>query len=131
MGPIVLLALSIFGVDAKAANRSTHCNPPSLCQAYWTGAEYVEKGGIAGSCVAMSASGCSNPFSYGSTEDCMRAHGLSDGPTCKAFWVGWEFNAREGRCQRVTASGCRNPFRFHSEQQCVRFHPELTCLGEK
>lgn len=128
MGPIVLLALSLFGPDARAA---THCNPPSLCQAFWTGAEYAEKNGV-GLCVAVSASGCSNPFSYPSMEDCMRVHGMDGGgPTCKAFWVGWVFSHAEGRCQRVTATGCRNPFNFHSEQQCAKFHPELTCLGSR
>lgn len=125
LGPVVLLALSLFSLESKAA---TQCNPPSLCQAFWTGAEYVEKNGF-GFCVSMSTSGCSNPFSYGSLDECARAHGGEQGPTCKAFWVGYEFNSLEGRCQRVTASGCRNPFRFHSLQQCQRFHPELTCLG--
>lgn len=128
MGPFVMLALSFLSIEASA---STACNPPSLCQAFWTGAEYSETNGV-GFCVAMSTSGCSNPFSYPSMEDCMRVHGMQGGgPSCKAFWAGWEFNSFEGRCQRVTASGCRNPFRFHSEEQCAKFHPEVWCLGGK
>lgn len=135
-------------IDCTEGRSCVHgqCVPDDTCTAYWEGAELLDD-----TCVAQSASGCSNPFTYDSVAACCAAHPGANGcddettscsvhedcPTnyefcddgvcvsngdCDGYWSGWYVDG-DGACRAGAVSGCQNVFPYDDRKTCCAENP--------